>query len=74
MGHVSCKLIGIYISFTLDKPDWRHRGVQDLPRHQRRQDNQTCGVLVYWNLCYHVRFRGLLAFGEISLHVVIWEI
>lgn len=49
-----------FLSFALDKPDWRHRGVQDLPRNQRRQDNQACCVLVYWNLCYHVCFGGLL--------------
>lgn len=50
-----------YITFNLNKTDWRDRGIQDLPGHQRRQDNQACGVLVYWNLCYHVRFRGLFA-------------
>lgn len=27
------------ISFTLNKPDWRHWGVQDLPRYQRGWNN-----------------------------------
>lgn len=53
------------ISFTLNKPDWRHWGVQDLPRYQRGQNNQAGGVLVHWNLCYDVCFRGFFCLNAL---------
>lgn len=47
------------LSFLLANPDWRHGGVQDLPRHHGGSDQQACGVLVHWNLRHNVHLGGL---------------
>lgn len=62
------------IAFAHNNPDWRHWGVQDLPRYQRREDYQACGVLVHWNLCYDVCIRGLFVYlssDAVFLEIVI---
>lgn len=61
------------LNFTPDKPDWWYRGVQDLPGGKGRQDNQACGVLVHWNLCYDVCFRGWFVFNTLVQMLFFWK-
>lgn len=59
----------IHLSFVPENIDWRHGGVQNLPRHQGGPDQQACGVLVHRNLRHDVHLGGLASATTISLQL-----